>query len=482
MRIALIVDNPYRDLPGLVLVAVRLCQQGATCYLVPMNLQWRELAALAPDFVLLNYLRTVNQDLAWQLMNAGIKVGVLDTEGGVLASLDTYAKLMAREQSLRYRVSCFCSWGIKFAEYVIEKGWYRRDQVVVTGSPRFDFYVHPWREAALKLSPYVEVYSRPIVLINANFPLANPCFQTPQEEVQGMVKRFGYDRDYILKWQTIQREAMLGMVTLANSLAACFPYVTFIYRPHPFERLETYRELLEPRENLHLVRMGTVDGWILRASAVIQRSCSTAIEAGMAGVSTLSPTWIPTPVRMEAAEAVSIPCKSQKELEEKLEGILNGQAELPKAVSHVLDRVIEDWFYKVDGKSNERVANAILAHLDKKSTSRVRLRKCRDLLYGLGKPGISFKARAIITLRKTLGLPVDWSFRRWREIPPKWRWDRSEKYYDAEQVRRVVDAVIECYKQEGDISFTKIGVLPSQEHGDYHFGYAFGRSVTVYPM
>ena len=159
MRVALVVDNPYRDLPGLVLVAVRLCQQGITCYLVPMNLQWRELAALAPDFVLLNYLRTVNQDLAWQLMNAGIKVGVLDTEGGIFSSIEEeYVPNLASEQTIRYAVSCFCSWGTKLAEYVIEKGWYRRDQVVVTGSPRFDFYVHPWREVALKTSIYAQEY------------------------------------------------------------------------------------------------------------------------------------------------------------------------------------------------------------------------------------------------------------------------------------------------------------------------------------
>ena len=66
-RVALLVDNPYRDLPGLVLVATRLCQEGVICYLVPFNLQGSEIWALAPDFVLLNYLRTVNEGFAHQL-------------------------------------------------------------------------------------------------------------------------------------------------------------------------------------------------------------------------------------------------------------------------------------------------------------------------------------------------------------------------------------------------------------------------------
>lgn len=86
-RVALIVDNPLRDLPGMVLVALWLCQRGITCYLVPSNLQ-NEIWSLVPDFVLLNYLRTVNEDFAHQLAEAGIHFGVLDTEGGVFTNLD----------------------------------------------------------------------------------------------------------------------------------------------------------------------------------------------------------------------------------------------------------------------------------------------------------------------------------------------------------------------------------------------------------
>jgi len=76
MKIALIVDNPKRDLSGMALLAYRLCQMGATCFLVPFNLRDTELWALAPDFVLLNYLRVNNQELAKRMIQAGIKVGV----------------------------------------------------------------------------------------------------------------------------------------------------------------------------------------------------------------------------------------------------------------------------------------------------------------------------------------------------------------------------------------------------------------------
>src|SRR5437870_5118836 len=105
MRVVLIVDNIHRDLPGLLLVAMRLCRYGATCYLVPFNLRESETWALAPDFVLLNYLRKRNEVFARRLMDAGIQVGVLDTEGQ--ATLDSSAKVMTSDAELRQSVSIF---------------------------------------------------------------------------------------------------------------------------------------------------------------------------------------------------------------------------------------------------------------------------------------------------------------------------------------------------------------------------------------
>ena len=129
MRIALVVDNPYRDLPGLVLLAWRLCRSGATCYLVPVNLRNIELWHLAPDFVLFSYFRPANQELARQLMEADIRVGVLDSEGSIFSSvppsavtspdvassrlsdtpdaLEEYAISMAPDRNIRHQIACF---------------------------------------------------------------------------------------------------------------------------------------------------------------------------------------------------------------------------------------------------------------------------------------------------------------------------------------------------------------------------------------
>ena len=99
-RVALVVDHPQRDLAGLVLTAFELCRHGATCYLVPLNLQEREVWALAPDFVLLNYARLPNERFAHRLTEARIGFGVLDTEGGVWPDEAAYLSLLWRDRSL----------------------------------------------------------------------------------------------------------------------------------------------------------------------------------------------------------------------------------------------------------------------------------------------------------------------------------------------------------------------------------------------
>ena len=481
-RVALIVDNPYRDLPGLVLLATRLCQEGVTCYLVPFNLQSSEIWPLAPDFVLLNYLRTNNERFARQLAEVGIRLGVLDTEGGVLVNLDSYGDSLAQDQEVRAQVACYCSWGPRLVEQAVHCRWFAPRQAAVTGSPRFDFYAMPWWQVALRASSaYAAAHDHNLILVNGNFTLSNPRFQSPEAEVRMLVEHFGYDLDYVLEWQRTEQRTMHELAALTNRLARRFPEATFVYRPHPFERLETFEGLLEKRENLHLIKAGTVDGWILRAQAVIQCSCSTAIEAGMAGVPALLPAWIPTAVNMPAAEDVSVQCETEEELVQTLESILTGNFERPAYIQHRLEEVISEWFYRVDGRAHERVADCILRSLSADG-SRLRLHKCRDLAYGLGSPGTSLRWRAQATLRKTLGLSVHWSFRRWAPVPAdlSW-WDNSEKYFDARQVRILVDAIQACAQDGSKEPLRKVGVESAQERGDYHFGYLQGRSVTVFP-
>jgi len=145
MRIALIINSPYRDAQAMALLAMALCRKGATCFLVPYNLRWGELSALAPDLVILDQLFQSNEQLAKMFIKVGIPFGVLDSEGGVLPSLEALGSVLAQDKAVRYKALFYCSWGPVLADYAVKTGWFHQDQVRVTGTPRSDFFVSDFK-------------------------------------------------------------------------------------------------------------------------------------------------------------------------------------------------------------------------------------------------------------------------------------------------------------------------------------------------
>lgn len=470
MTAALIVDNPRRDLPGLALVALALARHGVTSYLVPMNLQRREIWALDPDFVLLNYLRVTNQALVRTLGDSGTRLGVLDTEGGVFASFDGYAKLLPGDSHVRSAVSSFCSWGPRLAEHAARQGWYDAQRIAVTGAPRFDYYAPRWRRAALRSSAYADAYARPLVLINGNFPLANPMFQTAEQEAANL-ERLGLERDYVVRLQTSQRDTLHALSGLANRLADRFPHATFVYRPHPFERLDTYRSLLAQRGNLHLVNTGTADGWILRAAAVIQRGCSTAIEAGLAGVPALSPAWVPTAVAVETADAASVACATEHELCAALEAVLDNRFTMPTTVSAALKKVVDDWFSPIDGRAHERVAAEVLRCLRAAATCPGSIGKLRGR-YERGRV-------ALIQTARRLARPFASGSIAASRLVSDAAWQGSEKSFDDRGVGELMENLLQCLAADGET--VRVQVRRAGEQVDYRVPYS-GSSVVIAPV
>ena len=480
-RVALIVDHPARDLPGLVLLAVELCKAGVTCHLVSQNLATREIWRLAPDFVLLNYYRKHKRDFYASLSDAGIALGVLDTEGGVFEDLDEIDRLVVQDKAERSNVSCYCCWSPTVAQYLVDGDWFDAEQVFVTGCPKLDFLAERWKEVTLENSPYASPYEKNLILVNSVFSAGNPGMISKEKQREQLAKAFNLSPDESRAWQDRDMEGLRQLTSLTNSLARRFPNATFVYRPHPFERMETCQELLAPLENLHCVREGTVDGWILRAKAVVQAGCSTAIEAGMAGVPALLPRWVPTCTARPTVDEASIPFDSEEDLSQALGEVLGGQFQPSEEHRQRLEGVIRDWFYKVDGRAYERVAEVVLEHLPT-SKPRDLPERCRghskrtDLLRVGHKNW--FRAKAANALA-SVGLPRTWC----DAVAPRPfdNWDRSPKFYDAQTVQRLVDLIQGCDCAERIESRDRLTVRAAVVGQDYHHGQAEGRSVVICP-
>ena len=80
-KACILVDNPLRDLEGMVLIAYHLSKLNFQCFLTPMYFQAFDILSIKPDIVVINYLRKNNVNLIKRFVSEKIKIVVLDTEG-----------------------------------------------------------------------------------------------------------------------------------------------------------------------------------------------------------------------------------------------------------------------------------------------------------------------------------------------------------------------------------------------------------------
>ncbi|KAB2835512.1 MAG: hypothetical protein F9K48_04115 [Candidatus Brocadia sp.] len=472
-RIALLVDNPLRDLKPLVLLAIELSMRGASCYLVPQNLAKYELSSLPVDFVLFNHLRKNNSQFIEDLLDAGIRVAVLDTEGGVMPNYAHYAASIPENNSLRDRIHAVYVWGNNLATFLLEQKYYRQEQIVVTGSPRFDFYADPWKQLSIQQKDSKDVV-KPIILITGNFSICNPAMTTPEREVEIWVQA-GHERKQVIEWQKLNHQTMLGMVDLANSLAEHFPDSRIIYRPHPFERVDTYYSLLRKLKNLQLNTTGSVDEWVCRANVVIQRSSTTGIEAAIAGIPSLIPEWLPVAFPIQTVNDISIMCSTKEALFMITEGLISGSYTIPNQIATNMRKIVQECFFAIDGLSYRRVADDIIKCLAF-SKNEILPSKCKDIHYEFPQgSGISTKIQFYI--KKKFEIPVRRSARFLYMKQNSLKWDQSIKAFDSSDVLSIANEIIKEYQSANENKL--ILRIRQCNHKDYKFNYDNGRSILV---
>lgn len=397
-HVCLIVDNPLRDLEGLVLLGRQLAAGGVAVTLVPMYEQGFDVPALRPDLVLVNYTRPNNADLIKSYKRAGILVGVLDTEGIGGKNPDQFAE-MVKSVGCTDLVDLYCVWGQAQYEAFLRHGTVRANILHATGCPRYDFCAAPWR-AALPAPSVASGY----VLINTNFPTVNPRFSSSSADEQESMVQAGFSREFARQFITDARHAYRSVLDTSISLAKHFTDVTFVLRPHPFENIHAYDALAE-LPNAHVRQDGTSLEWIADARLLIHQNCSTAIEAAMLKVEPLSMEWFNTSaLRLQAATGVSRAAASEADLMELVRQGLDGKLSPPDQATEMFRRqIMGDLFTAVDGASSVRVIEAILQTIGA-------ARGGRSNAVALARPS----ARGLVaeTVRRTLGYKTSTALRR----------------------------------------------------------------------
>ena len=360
-RICLIVDHPLRDLEGLVLVACELARRGHEAFLVPMYHR-HEVFLIYPDLVLVNYVRFANIGFIDACRRVGIAVGVLDTEGGVQKDVDAFARRVCPYLD---RVALYCAWGPRQLAALRACSPDGAGSLVATGCPRYDFAAPRWR-GAIKTDG--AAWPRPLILIDTNFPIINPRFQSARREGIELVKGMRYSSGYVHELIRQTHVARDELVQAADRLAAIFPQILFVIRPHPFERADYYQSLFHQRPNVRVIQQGTIFEWATRAAAIVHHNCSTAIDGFLMGVEPIHLAWLDSPLLYQPVSvAVSQHATSLDHLVALVGYIVGGQKLMvPEDLAGRRRRIVEEFFLANDGEATMRVVDAVVQALDRK--------------------------------------------------------------------------------------------------------------------
>ncbi|MCC2678168.1 MAG: hypothetical protein K0R29_744 [Pseudobdellovibrio sp.] len=467
-RVSLIVDHPLRDLPGVSLIAYKLARMGLDVFLVPMYVQERECLSLASDFVLLNYLRKNNETFVQRLIHCGIQYGINDTEGGFYGDLDFYAKILSQNHELYENLRCNTVWGKKMLTY-LQEHFPHKQNLVLTGLPRFDFYSEKYRNLELNLIPS-HLKDKKIALINTKVALINPQFVTVEREIDLYKNKLGFSDDVINHYIEYGRYSITDNIALAKNLSRDLSGVQVIIRPHPHENAETYSKQVDTQShpNVSVYRDGPVIPWILKSKSIIHRHCTTAIEAALAGKPALAPEWVRTSANAPDAEKVSHHVKSETELKELILLANDNRVEPTAQIKSELDRIINEWLYQIDGDSHARVASAITDNL--KPGQHADKDRARKQMYRIfdSREG---SAGQLYNMLNKLGE---------KDLFPVWKtenirlakWAKTQKYYTPNDVKNWIEPVNKL--ENGP----QLNISWASESGEYLDNYP-GRAVKV---
>lgn len=365
-KVCLIVDNPLRDLQGIILIASHLANLNVKCYIVPMYCQAFDIIAIKPDMVVVNYLRPNNVDLIKRYKKENIKICILDTEGSPGRDLNKFSESISKikEKDL---VDLYCLWGHDQYKSFKSKNLFNDNIIKITGCPRYDFCSYPYNETLPDIS-----YKKPFILINTTFPVGNPKFTLNHKiEAQAMID-MGYEENFAEKYAEDSLKVNIKMIKVISQICKKFPKHNFVLRPHPFESTEPYKHLLN-NSNFEIRQEGSAIEWLNRCEALIHLNCQTAIEAAMLGKEAISIEWINTNhLKSQSPPGeISHTPSNLDELVHLLNAVLlNKKIKPSKKMTSERKKLIASRLYINDGNSSLRASEAILDGLitNKKSS------------------------------------------------------------------------------------------------------------------
>ncbi|MBL8711114.1 MAG: hypothetical protein JNL25_18110 [Rhodospirillaceae bacterium] len=158
-------------------------------------------------------------------------------------------------------------------------------RVVSAINPRWDLLRPGLREFYEREAAEIQARFGSFILINTNLGFTN-SEKGSAEELINEQERLGKLSmanpkhvafvNSVLAMEAANRAAVIELI---NELPKRFPDRRIVLRPHPSERLDTWRQQVDGHAVVDVIRDGPAIPWILAADVLVHTNCTTGVEA-----------------------------------------------------------------------------------------------------------------------------------------------------------------------------------------------------------
>lgn len=354
-KIAIIVDDVVRDLLPLSLLAIELRKNNMIPFLVPSRIQLFEIKIIKPEIIIINYLRKENEAIVKLYKKAGIDIFLLDQEGGAFKSFDFYENTkISDNKEIKKTISGVFNWSKALHKESLKRGWFEKNQNILTGHPKYDIYFQSRKD--------IQLSKKNMILLLTSFTLANPRLSSKQLEVSTWSSTGGKSSE--IHNMQIQQEKSFN--TYLNEIEKIFienEEKIFAIKVHPFESPEPYLKRFSNFKNVRIFSNSHLHTMLDNYCVAFHVSSTTSIECILKNVVPINLTFLKNPIDIELINKVSLSCGTVDEFRNivsDLDQVLN---------SYSFDeskKILNDYFGTLDGQAAVRISDHLKLYLNER--------------------------------------------------------------------------------------------------------------------
>ncbi|MDZ4838621.1 MAG: hypothetical protein SGJ04_01310 [Bacteroidota bacterium] len=314
----------------------------------------------------------------------------------------------------------YFAWGIFHKRLLNENDFMvNTDKIKIIGTARFDFYNNNLIESGLFWSK--ADFEAEHKMVNKNAPILLWATSTPYaaRDKDEIIKRYTSRSTYTveeIEWVYNDNQAQLSNnLKVIEHLAIQHPDWNIVIKVHPAEWLNPYNEIVSRIPNVYLASNRVITDYLAHTDLLLQRNCTTSTEAWIMGLPVIQMELKESPDPFfDSHRKMNDVTYTPEEADNVVTSYING-ASIPLNIQEEREVFITELYYKVDGRSSERMADLINELVNEKfKLGNSKEEKNLKLQNVLDRMESEKNASNSSKLKKALGIPQKTSLKFWK--------------------------------------------------------------------